>query len=285
MTAKRAAEGGSALIKRGALDVAPDLEAGIGCVVGGRHARTVVGRGCILGDYVKLGGGVHLGDRSRAGDYALLGHPTKAEVSGFDPSRFSPRIQDVLIEAATTDIGEGAVIRSHSIIYLHVRIGPGLVTGHHALIREHTTIGARCVFGTHASCDGYAFIGDDVHVGQYAQLSQAARIGDGVFVGGHTVFSDNPLAIRSVEEDLFGALVEDYVRIGLGCVILPSVRIGHDAVVGAGSVVTKDVPASVLAYGNPCRVARDLRPDEIQAYRTSVGRHAQPEDSEGAESS
>lgn len=270
MTDERLPEGRPKAIFRGALDLAPDLEVGIGCVLGGPHAPTVIERGCILGDYVKLNSGVHLGAGSRLGDYVLVGHPTKAQIRDFDPACFSERVRDLLIEQPTTVIGPGATIHSHSVIYLHVRIGTGFVTGHHILIREHTTIGARCVFGTYASCDGYTAVGNDVHIGQYAQLSQAARIGKGIFIGGHTVFSDNRMAIRRVEEDLFGAVIEDYARIGLNCVILPGVHIGHDAMIGAGSVVTKDIPPAVLAYGNPCRVVRDLTLDEIKAYRNSV---------------
>ena len=258
------------VLLRGDVDLAPGTAWGEGCLLGGPSGPSVIQPGCTLGDYVKVNGGVDLGPGSRVGDYVLLGHPTKAEMSGFDAAHRSERVRNLVIEEPTTIVGRGATIRSHSIVYLHVRIGAGLITGHHALIREHTTVGARCVFGTHASCDGYTVIGDDVHVGQYAQLSQAARIGNGVFIGGHTVFSDNRLAIRRVEEDLRGAVIEEYVRIGLNCVILPNVRIGQHAMVGAGSVVTKDIPPAVLAVGNPCRVLRDLSPDEIDAYRGSV---------------
>ncbi len=78
------------------------------------------------------------------------------------------------------------------------------------------------------------------------------------------------MAIGSVEHDLFGATIEDYVRIGLGCVIMPSVQIGACAMVGAGSVVTRDVPKRTLVFGNPARISRQLTGDEVQLYRASV---------------
>ena len=53
-------------------------------------------------------------------------------------------------------------------------------------------------------------------------------------------------------------LVGDRVWIGGSAVILPGVTIGHDTVIGAGSVVTRDIPSSVLAVGNPCRVLREI---------------------------
>ena len=76
-----------------------------------------------------------------------------------------------------------------------------------------------------------------------------------------------------MEYDLFGATIEDYVRIGLGCVILPSVRIGAGAMVGAGSIVTKDLSEKSLAYGNPARVARELSEEELEKYISSVENH------------
>jgi acetyltransferase-like isoleucine patch superfamily enzyme len=255
---------------RGDVSLGRGVGLGEGCVLDGRDGPISIGHGSVLGDHVVVHAGVRLGDGARIGSFVELGHPTKSEIQGFDPSELSERVRDLVISERETRIGAGALIRSHSIVYSHVDIGERLTTGHGAIIREHTTIGPRCIFGTYASCDGYTRIGDDVQVGQYAQLSQSARIGDGCFIGGHTVFSDNRMAIRSVDEDLFGAVIEDYVRVGLACVILPAVRIGTDALVGAGSVVTKDVEQGSLAAGNPARVLRALAREEIDAYRRSV---------------
>jgi acetyltransferase-like isoleucine patch superfamily enzyme len=256
---------------RGDVSLGEGVRFGDGCVLDGRDGPITVGEGTVFGDRVVVHAGVHLGEGAGIGSFVELGHPTKAESQGSDPSAFSERVRDLVVPERVTRIGPGARIRSHSVVYSHVAIAERFTTGHGAIIREHTTIGPRCIFGTYASCDGYTRVGADVQVGQYAQLSQAARIGDGCFIGGHTVFSDNRMAVRSVEEDLFGAVIEDYVRVGLGCVILPAVRIGTDALVGAGSVVTKDVPAATLAVGNPARVLRQLEAAEVQEYRRTFG--------------
>ena len=258
-------------VVRGSVDIPDSARLGEHCVIDGEARLVSIGPESVLGNFVSVHGGVTLGGGARVGDYVELGHPTKAQAQGADPTAASERVADLVLAAPDTSIGPGAIIRSHSVIYSFVTAGARLITGHGAIIREHTTIGDRCIFGTYASCDGYTRIGDDVQVGQYAQLSQAARIGSGCFIGGHTVFSDNRMAIRSVEHDLFGAVVEDYVRIGLACVILPGVTIGSDAVVGAGSVVTKDVPAGGVVAGNPARLLRSLTDEEIEAYRASVG--------------
>jgi acetyltransferase-like isoleucine patch superfamily enzyme len=253
----------------GWVELAPDLKVGVGCVIGGT-SPTEIATGCSLGNYTTVDGGVHIAENCSVGGYSVLGHPSKREVMGHDATAELDRIQDRLVQEATLVMGPNSVVRSHSVVYLHVRTGPRLVTGHNVMIREHTTIGARCIFGSYASSDGYTVIGDDVQVGQYAQLSQGARIGNGCFVGGHTVFSDNRMAVRDPDLDLFGATLGDRVRIGLACVILPGVNIGDDSMVGAGSVVTGDIPPGVLAVGSPARVLRELSSEEIGSYRDSV---------------
>ena len=262
---------GEGTVVLGEVELQSGVRVGHHCVLEGTPDRkTVIESDTVLEDYVRIFPGVRIGAESRVEAYTILGHPTKADLTGRDDVGNSERVKDLLVEAPETSIGPGALIRSHSVIYTHVEIGASMITGHFIMIREHTRIGDGSVFGTHASTDGYCYIGPLAHIGQYAQLSQAARIGRGVFVGGHTVFSDNKQAIRDISEDLFGATVGDYVRIGLGCVILPSVQIHGQAMVGAGSVVTKDIPKGALAYGNPARAVRQLTAKDIRQYISSV---------------
>ena len=63
-----------------------------------------------------------------------------------------------------------------------------------------------------------------------------------------------------------GILIDDTVEIAPGAVILPGVTIGDDTVIGAGSVVTKDIPAGVVAVGCPCRVLRPIGPQDRETY-------------------
>ncbi|MCH8744253.1 MAG: hypothetical protein IIB31_01245 [Chloroflexi bacterium] len=262
---------GEGAIITGDVEIGDGVQVGRYCVLEGTADRkTVVAPGTLLEDFVKVHPGVSLGKQSWVEAYTILGHPTKADLTGRDDSAASPRVEDLLVQSPTTIIGAGAVIRSHSVIYTHVEIGASLITGQGIMIREHTRIGENCVFGTHASTDGYCSVGPMGHIGQYTQLSQSARIGRCVFIGGHTVFSDNKQAIRAVEHDLFGASIGDYVRIGLSCVILPSVEIGEFALVGAGSVVTKNVRSRGVAYGNPAKLQRELTEQEVREYLASV---------------
>ncbi len=264
---------GEGAIVRGPVELGDGVRLGRYCIVEATWERlTVLAARTRVDDFARLYPGVSVGAGSYIGSHVTLGHPSKAELTGVDASASMERVRDLLVPEPVTRIGPGAVVRSHSVIYAHVEIGGGFASGHFMLVREHTRIGERVVFGTHASVDGYSRIGDLCHIGQYTQLSQAARIGRGCFIVAQTVFSDNKRAIRDVSEDLRGAVVEDYVRIGTNCSILPAVCLGKHAFVGSQSVVTKDVPSGALAYGVPARVARMLTEQEIQEYVASVER-------------
>ena len=64
----------------------------------------------------------------------------------------------------------------------------------------------------------------------------------------------------------FEVIIEDNVWIGGNAVILPGVRIGANSVIGAGSVVTRDIPADCVAAGNPCRVIREITDRDLEYY-------------------
>ncbi|WP_019202685.1 maltose acetyltransferase domain-containing protein [Tsukamurella sp. 1534] len=115
----------------------------------------------------------------------------------------------------------------------------------------HITIGANSFLNYDAILMDCApiSIGDDVSVGPRAQLLTALHP-----VGDHA-------ARRARWETAEPIAIGDNVWLGGGVIVCPGVRIGRNAVIGAGSVVTRDVPDHVVAVGNPCRVVRRLPPE------------------------
>lgn len=85
----------------------------------------------------------------------------------------------------------------------------------------------------------------------------------GIYTAGHPV--DSGLRRQGLEFAL-PITIEDGVWIGGHAVIAPGVRIGRNSVIGAGSVVTKDIPAGVVAVGCPCRVLRPIGPQDRETY-------------------
>jgi maltose O-acetyltransferase len=115
---------------------------------------------------------------------------------------------------------------------------------------RHTTVGARTFINIGVVClDGAGVaIGDDVQIGPNVQLLTAT----------HPL---EPRPRREKWESAFPISVGDNAWIGGGAIVLPGVSIGPDSVVGAGSVVTRDVPARSVVVGNPARVVRTLAED------------------------
>lgn len=155
-------------------------------------------------------------------------------------------------DAGAARLGNGARIRAGSIIYADVTTGVDFQTGHHVLVREHTTIGDHVVIGTNTVIDGTVAIGDFVKIESNCYIPTHTTIGSRVFFGpGVTLTNDRyPLKLRN-EYVPEGPIIEDGVTIGGGVVVLPGVRIGHDALVAAGAVVTKNVPPFSLVKGVP----------------------------------
>src|SRR5438105_6712584 len=179
-------------------------------------------------------------------------------IVGLPPRRVRPG------ELATV-VGPGSTLRSHTVVYAGVTAGARLNTGHGALIRENNQLGDDCSVGTHAALEPGNRIGDRTRVHSHSFLEHVT-LGRRVFIGPGVVFTDDPHPMcPRYEECVLGATVEDDVSIGGGAVILPGVRIGAGSLVGAGSVVTRDVePGSVVA-GNPARRVKAV--DELVCFK------------------
>ena len=152
------------------------------------------------------------------------------------------------------EIGDNAVIRSGTIIYGNVKIGNDFRTGHRVLIREDTTIGDNVLVGTNSIVDGNCVIGNQVIIQSNVYVTWGMQIEDSVFMGPCSVTTNDkhpPAADRSL---LKASILRKNCAIGAGAIILPGIEIGENSLIGAGSIVTKDIPSNVLAFGNPCRV-------------------------------
>lgn len=230
--------------------------------------KAKIGDNVSIGRFAEILSGSVIGDDCAIGSRCTIGHASKLELQGTDFSTTSPKISDLIVKEPVTRIGSGAIVRSGSTVYTHVIVGKNLRTGHNALIREHVTLGDNCIIGTQAILDGYIKIESKSMIQSQCYVSQSVRIGNGVFIAPGCVFVDNKKIILG--QGLNGATIEDYVRIGAGAKVLPNVTIGRYALVGAGSVVTEDIPSKAVAFGASAKVQKFLTEEQIKAYVDSV---------------
>jgi acetyltransferase-like isoleucine patch superfamily enzyme len=178
---------------------------------------------------------VHLGPDAAIDPSAILGYPSGRH-GDFGPVR----------------IGARARVRAGTIIYAGVEIGDGFETGHHAVIREENRIGHGCTVWNNSTIDYGCVLGNGVRVHCNVYIAQFTTIEDDVFLApGVTIANDpHPICTKCMQ----GPTIRRGARIGVNATLLPLITIGEHALVGAGSVVTRDVPAGVLVAGNPAMV-------------------------------
>jgi len=157
-------------------------------------------------------------------------------------------------------IGNRVTIRPFTTIYAGTVLGDNVQTGQSVSIREDNEIGDGASIGTGAVLEFGNRVGarSRIHSGCFLEMT---IIEEDVFVGPRVVFTDDPhpMGCPRYKECLGGVTVRALAKIGANCTLLPGVEIGRNALIGAGSVVTKSIPAGMVAAGNPAKVLKAIK--------------------------
>ena|SRR5437879_574244 len=190
-----------------------------------------------------------LGADTEVGPYTVLGYPP----NGTKPGKYA------------TVVGRGVIIRSHVVIYAGNRIGDRVHIGHAVLLRESNIVGDDVSIGSRSIIEHHVTIGDRVRIHSAAFIPEYTVLEDDCWIGPCVVVTNAKYpANRHTKRDLRGPVVRRGARVGANATLLPGVVIGEGALVGAGSVVTRDVPANAVVVGNPARITKDLY--ELRPY-------------------
>lgn len=180
---------------------------------------------------------VVLGENVIVEDYCILGTP----FAGY--------------AGESTLIGDNAVIRSQTVIYAGNRIGRDFQTGNKTNIRELNQIGDRVSVGTMSVVEHHVMIHDDVRIHTQVFIPEFSVLEHGVWIGPNVVLTNAKYPrMPDTKDRLQGPVVQRDARIGANATLLPGVVIGAYALIGAGSVVTRDVLSGVTVAGNPARM-------------------------------
>lgn len=139
-----------------------------------------------------------------------------------------------------------------------VHLGLGVKVWHYAVILQDVELGLGVSVGSRSEIGRGSKIGGQTRIGSGVFLPPNSVVGHSVFIGPNVTFTDdkNP-RVPDEDDPPYTAqppIIEDHAAIGAGAVILPGVRIGYGALVGAGAIVTKNVPPHAVIRGEPARV-------------------------------
>jgi acetyltransferase-like isoleucine patch superfamily enzyme len=158
---------------------------------------------------------------------------------------------------------ENVIIHSTAEVSPKAQIGTGTRIWHLVQIREGVVIGQNCIIGKDVYVDFDVKIGNNVKIQNSSLVYHGVTIEDGVFVGPQVCFTNDrmPRAITSDgrlkgnDDWIVGPILVKYgASVGACSVVLPGVTIGRFSLIGAGAVVTRDVPDHGLVVGNPARL-------------------------------
>jgi acetyltransferase-like isoleucine patch superfamily enzyme len=192
-----------------------------------------IGANVSVGPFTVIDANVEIGENTSIGSHCAIGVPTP------------------LADGRALVIGPNSTIRSHNILYEGSSFGAGLVTGHQVSVREKLDAGIDLQLGTSADVQGHAVFGDHVRIYNGAHIARGSLIGSFVWIFPYVAFTNDPHPPSDVAQ--VGPIVEDFAVIGTRATILPGVRVGVDSLVGAASLVTKDVEPGTFVSGVPAK--------------------------------
>jgi acetyltransferase-like isoleucine patch superfamily enzyme len=208
------------------------------------HPSAIVYEGTVLGE------GVRILENAVVGKQPSLGAHSTAKRDPLPPAV----------------IGDGTVVSTGAIVFAGTQIGANCIVGDQSCIRERVTLADDCVLGRGSLIENDTTVGTGTRIQAEAYITAYSTLEEDVFVAPCVVTTNDNFMGRTEERRALmkGPTIRRSARIGGGAILCPGIEVGAEAFVGAGAVVTKDVPPGVVVIGSPARVLRDVRPEELR---------------------
>jgi acetyltransferase-like isoleucine patch superfamily enzyme len=199
--------------------------------------------------------GTVLGEGVKVLEYAVVG---KQPV-------LSPRSTSSRDPVGPAEIGAGTIVSTGAIVFAGSRIGARVILGDQSCVRERVTIGDDVVLGRGSLIENDTTVGTRTRIQADAYVTAHSTLEEDVFIAPCVVTTNDDFMGRTERRYALtkGPTIRRGARVGGGAVLCPGVEVGEEAFVGAGAVVTRDVPPRAVVVGNPARVLREVPEDEL----------------------
>jgi acetyltransferase-like isoleucine patch superfamily enzyme len=164
-----------------------------------------------------------------------------------------------------TEIGDGTIVSTGAIVFAGATIGAGGILGDQSCVRERVSIADDVVVGRGSLVENDTTIGSGTRIQAEAYVTAYSTLEEDVFIAPCVVTTNDNFMGRTEKRKALmkGPTIRRGARVGGGAILLPGIEIGEEAFVGAGAIVTKDVPARKVVVGSPARVLRDVSEEEL----------------------
>jgi acetyltransferase-like isoleucine patch superfamily enzyme len=163
-------------------------------------------------------------------------------------------------------IGANTIVSTGAIVFAGSTIGANCIVGDQSCIRERVQMSDNCILGRGSLIENDTTVGAGTRIQAEAYVTAYSTVEEDVFIAPCVVMTNDNFMGRTEKRRALmkGPTIRRGARIGGGAILCPAVEIGEEAFVGAGAVVTKDVPARKVVVGSPARVLRDVDPAELR---------------------
>jgi acetyltransferase-like isoleucine patch superfamily enzyme len=197
----------------------------------------------------------------------MLGEGVKVlegAVVGKQPT-LSPRSTAKREPLAPAVIGDGTIVSTGAIVFAGAQVGARVILGDQSCVRERVEIGDDVVLGRGSYVENDTTIGAMTKIQAEAYITAYSTLEEHVFIAPCVVTTNDNWMGRTEKRfgNVKGPTIRRGARIGGGAILCPGIEIGEEAFVGAGAVVTRDVPARTVVVGNPARVLREVPDEEL----------------------